>query len=58
MAQKKPSLGRGLNALIGATEAPRPAAAVAVPAPVSVPAGDRLVRLPLDILQRGRYQPR
>ena len=58
MTQKKPSLGRGLNALIGAMEAPRPAAAVPAPAPVSVPAGDRLTRLPLDILQRGRYQPR
>jgi ParB family chromosome partitioning protein len=58
VTQKKPSLGRGLNALIGSAEAPRPAPAVSVPAPVSVPAGDRLTRLPLDILQRGRYQPR
>jgi ParB family transcriptional regulator, chromosome partitioning protein len=61
MSQKKPSLGRGLNALIGAMEAPRAAAAPApLPpaAPASGPAGDRLIRLPLDILQRGRYQPR
>jgi ParB family chromosome partitioning protein len=59
VAQKKPSLGRGLNALIGATEAPRAAPSVpAPPAAVSGPAGDRLTRLPLDILQRGRYQPR
>ena len=63
MTAKKPSLGRGLNALIGAIEAPRPSAPP--PAPVLVapaapagPAADRLTRLPLDILQRGRYQPR
>ncbi len=59
MAQKKPSLGRGLNALIGSTEAPRAAPGVpAPPAPLPTPAGDRLTHLPLDILQRGRYQPR
>src|SRR5580692_3820197 len=60
VAQKKPSLGRGLNALIGSAEAPRPTPSVPAPpaAPVSGPAGDRLTRLPLDILQRGRYQPR
>jgi ParB family chromosome partitioning protein len=28
------------------------------PIPAAGPAGDRLLRLPLDILQRGRYQPR
>ena len=63
MTQKKPSLGRGLNALMGAAEtakpaAPAPPAALLVPTPVAGPAGDRLARLPLDILQRGRYQPR
>ena len=62
MNQKKPSLGRGLNALMGSPERaqplapPAPALGVA-PAPAA-PAGDRLTRLPLDILQRGRYQPR
>jgi len=58
--QKKPSLGRGLNALIGATEAPRaaPSTPAAPATAVSGPLGDRLTRLPLDILQRGRYQPR
>jgi ParB family chromosome partitioning protein len=55
---KKPSLGRGLNALIGSVEAPRPAPAAPAPTPAPGPAGDRLTRLPLDILQRGRYQPR
>jgi ParB family transcriptional regulator, chromosome partitioning protein len=59
MTQKKPSLGRGLNALMGSPDlappvAPAPAAVAAAPEPK----GDRLSRLPLDILQRGRYQPR
>jgi ParB family chromosome partitioning protein len=67
MTQKKPSLGRGLNALMGATDTPRPLTAVPAagpaPAPLAAaaaagPPGDRLTRLPLDILQRGRYQPR
>jgi ParB family transcriptional regulator, chromosome partitioning protein len=53
MSGKKPSLGRGLAELspllakrAGATEEP------------PVLAGDRLARLPLDLLQRGKYQPR
>jgi ParB family chromosome partitioning protein len=54
MTPKKPSLGRGLSALMGSPDLAQPAAR---PPPV-VPAGDRLTRLPLDILQRGRYQPR
>jgi ParB family chromosome partitioning protein len=63
MTAKKPSLGRGLNALMGSPEAvqpvpPTPAAASLAPPPPAAPAGDRLARLPLDILQRGRYQPR
>jgi ParB family transcriptional regulator, chromosome partitioning protein len=63
MTQKKPSLGRGLTALMGAPDlakpaAPAPAPALLAPVPPAVPAGDRLTRLPLDILQRGRYQPR
>jgi ParB family chromosome partitioning protein len=61
MTQKKPSLGRGLNALMGSPDlAPpvAPAPAALAPAPAAEPKGDRLSRLPLDILQRGRYQPR
>ena len=79
MTTKKPSLGRGLNALMGAVQpppaAPTPASApgatpwaAATPGPTPAqfqaaptppgPAGDRLTRLPLDLLQRGRYQPR
>ncbi|HTC44286.1 MAG TPA: ParB/RepB/Spo0J family partition protein [Steroidobacteraceae bacterium] len=54
MNTKKPSLGRGLTALMGQPEALKPAAAP----PIPTPPGDRLARLPLDILERGRYQPR
>src|SRR5512146_780820 len=48
MATKKPSLGRGLGALLG-----QPAAV----APVSRP-DEQLAKIPLDLLQRGKYQPR
>jgi len=57
MTVKKPSLGRGLAELspllarrIGVPEAEAPAPAAA--------AGDRVAHLPLDLLQRGKYQPR
>jgi ParB family chromosome partitioning protein len=54
---KKPSLGRGLAALspLLAERARAPAPAAATPPPL---AGDRLASLPLDLLQRGKYQPR
>jgi ParB family transcriptional regulator, chromosome partitioning protein len=51
MMHRKPSLGRGLADLLGA----RAAVSQAVP-PAQV--GEELARLPLDLLQRGRYQPR
>jgi len=51
MMHRKPSLGRGLADLLGA----RAAIPQAVP-PTQV--GEELARLPLDLLQRGRYQPR
>ena len=50
MMHRKPSLGRGLADLLGAR-----AAAAATPLP---PVGEELTKLPLDLLQRGRYQPR
>jgi len=67
MIQKKPTLGRGLADLLGQTR-PAPPTTVpinagpasstpAAPAPGSPPA-DELARLPLDLLQRGKYQPR
>jgi ParB family transcriptional regulator, chromosome partitioning protein len=63
MSQKKPVMGRGLEALLGQmSRRPEPAAAPespGAPAPVSnkLP-GDELANLPLDLLQRGKYQPR
>ena len=56
MSGKKPSLGRGLAELspFMAQHARAPALA-AEPAPL---VGDRLAKLPLDLLQRGKYQPR
>jgi ParB family chromosome partitioning protein len=70
MATKRPSLGRGLEALLGSvTPAPAPTPAAAVdargtptaqaPAPVAAaPRDEELTRIPVDLLQRGRYQPR
>jgi len=46
---RKPSLGRGLADLLGQ--------AVARPTVAASP-GEELTRLPLDLLQRGKYQPR
>ena len=73
MSQKKPTLGRGLADLLGQS-ALRPATPVPVHAPAAngtatspSPAaanagahasGEELARLPLDLLQKGKYQPR
>jgi ParB family transcriptional regulator, chromosome partitioning protein len=51
MIHRRPTLGRGLADLLGARTATHVAAA-------PMPAGEQLARLPLDVLQRGRYQPR
>jgi ParB family chromosome partitioning protein len=64
MSQKKPVMGRGLEALLGQmSRKPSPAedaaaAASAPAAPSAKLAGDELANLPLDLLQRGKYQPR
>jgi ParB family chromosome partitioning protein len=56
MAEKKRGLGRGLEALLGQTSSRPAATARATP---GAPAGaDELAHLPLDLLQRGKYQPR
>ena len=63
MTQKKPTLGRGLADLLGqtrpmvASDAGADGAAGAA-APAQRFADEQLARLPLDLLQRGRYQPR
>jgi ParB family chromosome partitioning protein len=59
MSQKKPVMGRGLGALLGQmSQRPEPAPEGAPPAPPAKLAGDELANLPLDLLQRGKYQPR
>ena len=59
MIHKRPTLGRGLADLLGTRPAPvGPVEPVAPAAPGSPPPGEELVKLPLDLLQRGRYQPR
>ena len=58
MTQKKPTLGRGLADLLGQVRAASGTAAVPGEASVRKAAEDELARLPLDLLQRGRYQPR
>jgi ParB family transcriptional regulator, chromosome partitioning protein len=73
MMNKKPTLGRGLADLLGHAS-PRPTPPgnaigsmrvvssseipTAVPTLQAAPAGEELAKLPLDVLQRGRYQPR
>jgi ParB family transcriptional regulator, chromosome partitioning protein len=56
MMRKKPSLGRGLEALMGSA-ALRPSPAAPTAQPIAA-ASEELAKLPLDQLQRGRYQPR
>jgi ParB family chromosome partitioning protein len=53
MAVKRSSLGRGLEALLGQTAHRQGIPAAPAPRP-----GDEFARIPLDLLQRGRYQPR
>jgi ParB family chromosome partitioning protein len=62
--QKKPTLGRGLADLLGQAVAASARPVPAVPgapgttAAPAAPASEELAKLPLDRLQRGRYQPR
>ena len=53
MSGKKPSLGRGLAEL-----SPLLAKRMQPVGDAAPPAGDRLAKLPVDLLQRGKYQPR
>lgn len=57
MATKRPSLSRGLGALLGQPAAPASPAAAAVVTALR-PMDEELQKLPVDLLQRGKYQPR
>src|SRR5262245_26005542 len=50
MSDKKRGLGRGLEALLGEAK-PRPE-------PGTPPAREQLLHVPVDLLSRGKYQPR
>jgi ParB family chromosome partitioning protein len=61
MATKKTGLGRGLDALLGATPAPMaaPRAKIGTSTPIATGSGkDQLRNLAVEMLQRGAYQPR
>ena len=57
MATKRPSLSRGLGALLGQPSAPVSPATAAVVTALR-PMDEELQKLPVDLLQRGKYQPR
>ena len=54
---RKPTLGRGLADLLGQSRSV-PAGVITAQATPAPPRGEELAKLPLDVLQRGRYQPR
>jgi ParB family chromosome partitioning protein len=61
MSTKKPVMGRGLEALLGQMSKrpePAPQAGSSAPPPPAKLPGDELANIPLDLLQRGKYQPR
>ena len=57
MATKRPTLGRGLGALLGQSVPAHAPAADSADVAVLRPE-DELQRVPVDLLQRGKYQPR
>lgn len=61
MAARKRGLGKGLDALLGNMPQTNPPAAETASSSESVdlmPSGDQLKDLPVEFLQRGKYQPR
>ncbi|RLT93685.1 ParB/RepB/Spo0J family partition protein [Ketobacter sp.] len=61
MAAKKKGLGRGLDALLGSANIPQKEVSTDASKPVTVSREDvdgELRHLPIEFLQRGRYQPR
>jgi len=57
MATKRPSLGRGLEALLG-TITPAPTEGPGTESAQRPRLEEELARIPVDLLQKGRYQPR
>ncbi len=55
MSTKRPSLGRGLGALLGQ---PAPVENTQPSAVTQLRPDEELLKLPVDLLQRGKYQPR
>ena len=55
---KRKSLGRGLDALLSSARPVSPPAAAAEPSPPAKPADGGLREVPVDLLRRGKYQPR
>jgi len=53
MATKRPTLGRGLGALLG-----QPVVADSAPNVTTLRPDEELLKIPVDLLQRGKYQPR
>jgi ParB family chromosome partitioning protein len=60
MATKRPSLGRGLEALLGTIPASPADSGAGASAVSHAPRllDEELAKIPVDLLQRGRYQPR
>src|SRR3954469_4243574 len=60
MVNKRPTLGRGLGALLGQPAvAQSPSALTGADKSIgSAPVDQQLTKLPIDLLQRGKYQPR
>jgi ParB family chromosome partitioning protein len=58
MATKRPSLGRGLEALLGTTTPTAAADSAAPEGAPRQPLDEELAKIPVDLLQRGRFQPR
>ena len=59
MTTRKRGLGRGLDALLGASTASGPAPEAGEREPAAAVGGDLgLKQLPVDLVQRGKYQPR
>lgn len=58
MVTKRPSLGRGLGALLGQSANAASATSASEPTASAAPRDEQLAKLPIDLLQRGKYQPR